>query len=138
MKPNIYIKNLSRFCATTILIMSFTRGIAAYALSFLNMAVWIAVTLIERRKMSESDSTDASKWYSRYGRKLLTDLITDLNTRGIKRLTIDESGEIRISEDEHDRIKNFPQKSAWLSLICELEDEGLRSSIDGDSLVIAW
>ena len=40
----------------------------------------------------------AENWYKFLGRDILTDVITDLNTRGFKRMEITEDGEIRVDD----------------------------------------
>lgn len=144
MKSQILIKNISRFIVSELIFIAYTMGIFRDILLIANLVFWAAMTIYDlKRCPSEDDEIEpepdsATTWYCFYGRKLLCDLITDLNTQGTKRLEIDESGEIRIGEDKIEQISLFPNKSAWNSLIEELANDGLCASVNGDKLVITW
>lgn len=44
------------------------------------------------------ETDENENWYKFLGRDILTDVITDLNTRGFKRMEITEDGEIRVND----------------------------------------
>ena len=84
------------------------------------------------------DPSEAETWYRMIGSQLLTDAITDLNTRGIKKLEIKENGDIIVADSTVDTIDTLPDKSLWGTLAELMRDDGLTASIGYDEILISW
>ena len=80
----------------------------------------------------------AENWYKFLGRDILTDVITDLNTRGFKRMEITEDGEIRVNDTTEEQIDDFPEPDGWNTLVSEMRNDGLNAGITDDRLVVTW
>jgi len=86
----------------------------------------------------EPNPSDAEVWYRMIGSQLLTDAITDLNTRGIKKLQIKENGDIVVADATVDTIDTLPEKSLWGTLTALMCDDGLTASVGKDEIRISW
>lgn len=84
------------------------------------------------------DPSEAETWYRMIGSQLLTEAITDLNTRGIKKLEIKENGDIVVEDATVDTIDTLPEKSLWDTLTELMRDDGLTASIGYDEILISW
>ena len=81
---------------------------------------------------------EAETWYQMIGKTILTDAITDLNTRGYKQLTINENGEILISGMVCDTVDSFPKRPLWQRLTELLKDDGLNAFVNADEISVSW
>ena len=84
------------------------------------------------------ETNEAENWYKFLGRDILTDVITDLNTRGFKRMEITEDGEIRVNDTTEEQIDDFPEPDGWNTLVSEMRNDGLNAGITDDRLVVTW
>ncbi len=84
------------------------------------------------------ETNEAENWYKFLGRDILTDVITDLNTRGFKRMEITEDGEIRVNDTTEEQIDDFPETDGWNTLVAEMANDGLNAGIADDRLVVTW
>lgn len=84
------------------------------------------------------DPSEAEVWYRMIGSQLLTEAITDLNTRGIKKLEIKENGDIIVSDSTVDTIDTLPDKSLWDTLAELMREDGLTASVGHDEILISW
>ena len=84
------------------------------------------------------DPSEVEVWYRMIGSQLLTDAITDLNTRGIKKLEIKENGDIIVSDSTVDTIDTLPDKPLWGTLAELMRDDGLTASVGHDEILISW
>ena len=84
------------------------------------------------------DPSEAEVWYRMIGSQLLTEAITDLNTRGIKKLEIKENGDIIVSDSTVDTIDTLPDKSLWDTLAELMREDGLTASVGYDEILISW
>ena len=84
------------------------------------------------------DPSDAEVWYRMIGSQILTEAITDLNTRGIKKLEIKENGDIIVSDSAVDTIDTLPDKSLWDILAELMCADGLTASIGHDEILVSW
>ena len=84
------------------------------------------------------ETDEAENWYKFLGRDILTDVITDLNTRGFKRMEITEDGEIRVNDTTEEQIDDFPETDGWNILVAEMANDGLNARIADDRLVVTW
>ncbi len=89
---------------------------------------------------AEPDYTvDVKTWYDQRAASYLTELITDLNSKGTKTLTIDEKGCIKIDDDKEVGLLNaFPAKNLWKQLIGVLEGEELKAVEVENGIQIGW
>lgn len=81
---------------------------------------------------------EAETWYHMIGKTILTDAITDLNTRGYKQLTINENGEILISGTMCDTVDSFPKRPLWQRLTELLKDDGLNAFVADNEISVSW
>lgn len=87
--------------------------------------------------------TDVKVWYSLIGQHALEQIITDLNVRGCRKLTIDESGAVYASEEgkaptKERTLDRMPAKSYWDELKLLLSEQELTATIEQNQLVIGW
>jgi len=91
-----------------------------------------------------SDFTpDIVAWYENVGGKIIDDTIADLNSRGIRTLSILPGGELAIVSDGKDvvqgKVENLPDQSAWSKLINYLIDERqLGAALLEGRIVLNW
>ena len=166
MKNKVFTKPVKVLIVGTLIIMACTKGNLADWLQIGFAAVWLIFTAAHLIKKScsredpspdepadtpEEDSHDpqdepdslpdpseAEVWYRMIGSQLLTDAITDLNTRGIKKLEIKENGDIVVEDATVDTIDTLPEKSLWDTLTELMRDDGLTASIGYDEILISW
>lgn len=89
---------------------------------------------------ADTDFTiDAQIWYEQCAQKVLTDIITELNAKGTKVLSINKDGGIIIEDDKQIGIlKAFPTKNLWKKLIGIFEENGLMAVENENSIQIGW
>lgn len=92
----------------------------------------------EEEQDTRPDPSEAETWYRMIGCQTLTDAITELNTRGIKKLEIKENGDIIVSDKTVDTIAALPAKSLWDTLTKLMCEDGLTVSIRSDTIQISW
>ena len=167
MENKIFRKSIRYLIVSTLLIMSFTRGNLCDWLLILNGFGWLiaAVMILAKQandrtetqeettpeddpfdfELPEDDDLDdipetdeAENWYKFLGRDILTDVITDLNIRGFKRMEITEDGEIRVNDATEEQIDDFPEPDGWNTLVSEMRNDGLNAGITDDRLVVTW
>lgn len=82
---------------------------------------------------------DTQMWYEQCGQKILTDIITDLNARGTKVLSIKEDGSIVTEDDKPEgMLESFPSKNLWKKLIGIFEENGLQAIENEHSIQLGW
>lgn len=84
------------------------------------------------------DPSEAEVWYRMIGSQILTEAITELNTRGIKKLEIKENGDMIVSDSAVDTIDTLPDKSLWDTLTELMRADGLTASVGHDEILISW
>lgn len=83
-------------------------------------------------------------WYELQGRKILEELVADLNSRGYSKLYLKEDGNVCIKlEDSRDELVqasfgSFPEKVYWPRLADVLEQAGLAATVEDDCIQVAW
>lgn len=89
---------------------------------------------------AETDFTvDVEVWYEQRGKQVLVDVITDLNSRGTKTLTISEDGSITTEDDiEVGNLAAFPAKNLWEKLIDILVKDNLNAEEKNGKLQLNW
>ena len=162
MKNMVFTKPVKVLIVGTLIIMACTKGNLADWLQIGFTAVWLmftAVYLIKKSCSREDPSqedpaedphdpqdepdplpnpSEAEVWYRMVGCQMLTDAITDLNTRGIKKLEIKENGDIVVSDSTVDTIDTLPDKSLWDTLADLMRADGLTASVGHNAILISW
>ena len=162
MKNKVFTKPVKVLIVGTLIIMACTKGNLTDWLQIGFTAVWLMFTAVYLIKKSCSredpaqedpaeDSHDpqeepdplpnpseAEVWYRMVGSQMLTDAITDLNTRGIKKLEIKENGDIIVSDSTVDTIDTLPDKSLWDTLADLMRADGLTASVGHNAILISW
>lgn len=166
MKNMVFTKPVKVLIVGILIIMACTKGNLADWLQIGFTAVWLIFTAAYLIKKSSSredpspdepadtpeedshdpqnepdslpDPSEAEVWYRMIGSQILTDAITDLNTRGIKKLEIKENGDIVVEDATVDTIDTLPEKSLWDTLTELMRDDGLTASIGYDEILISW
>lgn len=89
---------------------------------------------------AETDFTvDPKVWYEQRGKSMLTELITDLNARGTKSISIDEKGNVTLENSQQvATLEAFPTKNLWKQLISLFEADDLKSTETDDSIMLSW
>lgn len=85
---------------------------------------------------------DPQVWYEMQGRKVLHNVITDLHSRGHATLTVQDNGDIVISQDSeeivHEHLASFPARDHWPQLVNVFQREGLAAQISPKGLQLNW
>lgn len=162
MKNKVFTKPVKVLIVGTLIIMACTKGNLADWLQIGFTAVWLMFTAVYLIKKSCSredpqqedpaedphepqeepdplpNPSEAEVWYRMVGSQMLTDAITDLNTRGIKKLEIKENGDIIVSDSTVDTIDTLPDKSLWDTLADLMRADGLTASVGHNAILISW
>lgn len=93
-------------------------------------------------KPQQQRPADPQIWYETQGRKVLENLIADLNSRGHNSLTIKENGEILIQQAEKEvkqaALESVPEKTYWQRLVSVFQREGLAAKFTDNGMVLSW
>ena len=85
---------------------------------------------------------DPQIWYDTTGKAVLERVIADLNSRGHNQLTLTESGEIMVRQDQEDvpaeQVSGFPAKTYWSRLVKVFQEEGLAAQVKDNSILVTW
>lgn len=87
---------------------------------------------------------DPQVWYELEGRKVLEDLVSDLNSRGHSKLYLKEDGNICILTDgsaeevSEGSFSSFPEKVYWPRLKDVLNQAGLAATVQDTCIQVAW
>ena len=166
MKNKIFTKPVKVLIVGTLIIMACTKGNLTDWLQIAFTGVWLIFTaayLIQKSCSREDpaqedpadtaeedshdpqdepdslpDPSEAEVWYRMIGSQMLTDAITDLNTRGTKKLEIKENGDIVVSDSTVDTIDTLPDKSLWDTLTALMCADGLTASVGHNAIQISW
>jgi len=162
MKNMVFTKPVEVLIVGTLIIMACTKGNLTDWLQIDFTAVWLVFTAVYLIKKSCSredpqqedpaedlhdpqeepdplpNPSEAEVWYRMVGSQMLTDAITDLNTRGIKKLEIKENGDIIVSDSTVDTIDTLPDKSLWDTLADLMRADGLTASVGHNAILISW
>ena len=158
----VFTKPVKVLIVGTLIIMACTKGNLADWLQIGFTAVWLMFTAVYLIKKSCSredpqqedpaedphepqeepdplpNPSEAEVWYRMVGSQMLPDAITDLNTRGIKKLEIKENGDIIVSDSTVDTIDTLPDKSLWDTLAELMRADGLTASVGHNAILISW
>lgn len=91
---------------------------------------------------TEESPVDCRSWYELIGASVLNQTITDLNARGYESLSINENGDVFITENDtpivKDHFQNFPAKKHWTELIAIFRENELQAQETETTLVLTW
>ena len=66
---------------------------------------------VSRDKKSYGDKKqDIEQWFTQKGQQLLTELITNMNSRGYSKLSINENGDVTVKENGRNVRKDLSMK----------------------------
>ena len=81
-------------------------------------------------------------WFEQKGRVVLENIITDLNSRGHSSLSITESGDVIITQNDKEikkaTLEAMPDKVYWHRLAKVFQSEGLAASVTDNAVVLSW
>lgn len=101
-----------------------------------------ASTAEEQPAPPQPNTVDPQVWYEVKARKVLKNLIADLDSRGHSSLTIKETGEIAIQQADAEIVKpafeNVPERMFWPRLVKVFEREGMAANITDNGLLLSW
>lgn len=90
----------------------------------------------------EPVTTDAAAWFDLVGRDQLTAIVTELNTRNHRKLSIAENGDVYVVEDDasvkQGTLDNLPGKNFWSELSTLITSIGINAQVTGDQLRLVW
>lgn len=96
----------------------------------------------QTQSMPEGNKVDVEQWYTQKGQQLLTELITNMNTRGYTELSISENGDVTVVENGRnvikDRFQEIPPKKDWRKLKKLMLEEDIEVQVSGKQLSFAW
>lgn len=96
----------------------------------------------QTQSMPEGNKVDVEQWYTQKGQQLLTELITNMNTRGYTELSISENGDVTVVENGRnvikDRFQEIPPKKDWRKLKKLMLEEDIEVQVPGKQLSFAW
>lgn len=97
---------------------------------------------VQTQSMPEENKVDVEQWYTQKGQQLLTELITNMNTRGYTELSISENGDVTVVENGRnvikDRFQEIPPKKDWRKLKKLMLEEDIEVQVSGKQLSFAW
>lgn len=98
--------------------------------------------IAEDKPVSKRKPLDPQIWYELSGRKVLEEVVSDLNSRSYASLLINEDGEICVKQDEEQvslqQLKGFPSKLYWPRLVDVLTGNGLAAEITEQGVQVSW
>lgn len=94
------------------------------------------------KNLMENKNQDIEQWFTQKGQQLLTELITNMNSRGYSRLSINENGDVTVKENgrnvRKDHFREIPPKESWARLRELMMDEDVQVQVSGRQLTFAW
>ncbi len=89
----------------------------------------------------EEETAEVRQWFEQKGQRQIAELITNMNSRGYRRLSIKENGEVVVEEDGKSVVKDYfpdiPKKKDWRKLKALLSEAGVESQT-GKMLTMSW
>ena len=96
----------------------------------------------EQITIAEEENREVDRWYSQRGQKMLTELITNMHSRGYTKLSISESGDVTVKENGRsvlkDHFKEIPPKDQWARLKELMAEDDVQMQVSGRRLTLAW
>ena len=91
---------------------------------------------------AEPVTTDAAAWFDLVGRDQLTEIVTELNTRNHRKMSIAENGDVYVVEDDasvkQGSLENLPGRKFWNELSELITGIGIKTQVTGDQLRLTW
>lgn len=94
-------------------------------------------------KTEAEPMVDVEVWYDLMGRDALQEIITELNAHGHSCLIIKELGEVCVmdgdgNETKLEELENLPKKKWWSELAKVFRDNGLKTIIEENHIILSW
>ena len=105
---------------------------------------FVKVVPVNAKQKSEQSEINPQVWYETQGRGVLQSLITDLNSRGHKKLFINEDGDITIQPGDDGKevaqgvLRAFPAKVYWEKLVEVMRQAGLSATVLDNYVTVSW
>ena len=94
------------------------------------------------KNLMENEEQNIEQWFTQKGQQLLTELITNMNSRGYSKLSINENGDVTVKENgrnvRKDHFHEIPPKESWARLRELMMDEDVQVKVSGRQLTFAW
>lgn len=94
------------------------------------------------KNLMENEEQNIEQWFTQKGQQLLTELITNMNSRGYSKLSINENGDVTVRENgrnvRKDHFHEIPPKESWARLRELMMDEDVQVQVSGRQLTFAW
>ena len=112
----------------------------------LNMFSLVNLDMVHQTIIEPQDTIDLDdqleQWFERKGQQLLTELLTNMNSRGYSKISINEEGDVMVREDGRNCVKDFfkeiPPKKDWQKLKELMSKEGVNVQVSARYLKFAW
>ena len=99
-------------------------------------------SVAEDKPVSKRKPLDPQIWYEMSGKKVLEEVVSDLNSRSYESLLINEDGEICVQQNSENvaqtQLKGFPAKLYWPRLVEVLTGNGLAAEITEQGVQVSW
>lgn len=98
---------------------------------------------VAAQKDADVETSDVAAWLDLVGRSRIDELLTEVNSRGHRRLFIEEGGAAYVIEDgapsKQGIIPKMPAVKHWGRLVELLTTEGeLQATMDGQQICLSW
>lgn len=97
-------------------------------------------TIKAEKSLPEDD--DVEHWYRNEGQRLLTELVTNMNSRGFSKLSIRENGDVLVEESGENVVKDYfpeiPPKKQWAKLKKLMSSSDIQVQTSGKLLTFTW
>lgn len=88
------------------------------------------------------DPVNPQVWYEQKGRVVLENIITDLRSRGHNSLSITESSDVIVMQEDKEikaaSLEAMPKKHCWHRLVKVFRSEGLAANETENAVVVSW
>ena len=91
---------------------------------------------------NKEEEPDLRTWYEQKGQRVFTELITSVNSRGYRKLSIKENGDVMVEGEGHSVVKDyfpeFPKKKDWKKLKALLSESAVDVQTTGKAMTLSW
>ena len=72
-------------------------------------------------------------------KQALTQIITEINAQGVRKLSIDEEGNVTLENSNRvSTLTSFPSKNLWKRLVDLFKEDGLQADATENSILLSW
>lgn len=90
----------------------------------------------------EEEDKEVEQWFTQKGQQLLTELLTNMNSRGYSKISINEDGDVMVREAGRNCVKDYfkdiPPKKDWPKLKELMANDGVDVQVSTRYLKFAW